>query len=115
MRYTNWVKCAGALLLAALLLVSMPARAGAPATAPHIVYVRAAAQPDPAMRAWLEQRGIDYTVAWVGLALDLDEAALEALAERDDVLLIRAPQPGDPLPVSVDEGAARLWVPMAGK
>lgn len=100
----------------AVVLAIMPARAGAPTTAPHIVYIRAsAAQPDPAMRALLEQRGIDYKVAWVGLALDLDEAALEALAERDDVLLIRAPQPGDPLPASVGESAARLWVPVAGK
>ena len=65
----------------------------------QVVYIRAGdTQPSEALREWLERRGIDYQVAWIGLAMPLDEAEMEALAEREDVLLIRTPIAGEPLP-----------------
>jgi hypothetical protein len=109
---------AGCLLAAlALMLIIMPARAGAPARALHVVYVHAGdAQPDPALRAWLEQRGIDYQVAWIGLAMEIDEAEMEALAEREDVLLLRAPFPSEPLPdVAAAPVTPRAWFPLMAR
>ena len=109
---------AGGLLAAlALVLLIMPARAGAPERALQVVYVRASdAQPNAALRAWLEQRGVAYQVAWIGLAMRLDEAEAEALGERDDVLLIRTPLPSEPLPDLVTPlNTRRMWLPLVGR
>jgi hypothetical protein len=110
-------RAGGLLITLALVLLIMPARAGAPERALHVVYVSAGdAQPSTALRAWLERRGIVYEVAWLGLAMRLDEAEAEALGERDDVLLLRAPFPSEPLP---DLDAApitpRVWLPVVGR
>jgi hypothetical protein len=110
-------RAGGLLITLALVLLIMPARADAPARALHVVYVSAGdAQPSTALRAWLERRGIVYEVAWLGLAVKLDEAEAEALGERDDVLLLRAPFPSEPLP---DLDAApitpRVWLPVVGR
>jgi hypothetical protein len=112
------LRCAGGLLiLLAATFIFTPVQADAPERTLQVVYVRAGdAQPSEALRAWLERRRIDYQVAWVGVAMPLDEAEAEALAERDDVLLIRAPQPSEPL--SERERAtvtARVWAPMVGR
>jgi hypothetical protein len=83
----------------------------------QVVYVRVGdAQPSEALRAWLERRGIDYQIVWLGLAMPLDEGEAEALAERDDVLLIRAPLPSEPLPEQEKViQARRVWAPVVGK
>lgn len=73
-----------------------------------MVYVRVGdAQFDPALRAWLERRGIAYQVAWLGLAMSIDESEVEALAERDDVLLIRTPFSSERCPSSTRRRARR--------
>jgi hypothetical protein len=106
----------GLLATLALVLLIIPARAGAPDRA-----LQAAcglrrtgdAQPDPALRAWLERRGIAYHVTWIGLAVEINEAKLEALAERDDMLLIRTPLPSEPLPeLDAAPSTARVWLPL---
>lgn len=115
----RWCRAGGLLGLLALALMIAPARADAPERALQVVYVRAGdAQPDGALREWLERRRIAYQVAWLGLAMAIDEADMEALAERDDVLLIRAPLPSEPLPerdAAPVQGAVRVWVPVVGR
>ena len=110
-------RASGVLAALELVLLIMPARAGAPDRALHMVYIRAGdTQPDPELRAWLEQRGVDYQVAWIGLAMQLDEADAEALGERDDVLLPRTPFPSEPLPdLDVPPITPRIWVPVVGR
>ena len=107
----------GLLAVLALVLLIMPARAGAPDRALQVVYVRAGdAQPNEALRAWLERRGVAYQVAWIGMAMEIDEAELEALAERDDVLLLRAPLPSEPLPeLTAPLNTRRMWLPLVGR
>jgi len=95
----------------------MPARAGAPEWALPVLYVRADdAQPSAALCTWLERRGIVYHIAWLGLAMRLDEADAEALGERDDVLLLCTPFSREPLP-GLDAAliTARVWVPVVGR
>jgi len=109
-------RAGGVLATLAIALMIMPVRVGAPDRALHIVYVRAGdAQPDPVLRAWLERRGIAYQVAWIGLAMRLEEAEMEALAERDDVLLIRTPLLSEPLPEGEAAITARVWAPVVGR
>lgn len=109
-------RAGGMLAILALALLIMPARAGAPERALHVVYVRAGeAQPDETLRAWLARREIAYQVAWIGLAMEINEAELEALAERDDVLLLRAPLLGEPLPAKLEGARTRVWMPVMGQ
>jgi hypothetical protein len=112
-----FLRAGSLLVLLAGAFIFTPVQADAPERALQVVYVRAGdAQPSEALRAWLEGRGIDYHVAWVGLAMQLDEAEMEALAERDDVLLIRAPLPSEPLPEGDAETiTARVWLPTVGR
>lgn len=92
-------------LLASLLLAGLPAAQAAPERAWHMVVIPAEADA-PAMQAWLAQRGAASPVAEVVLAAELSEADVQAVAEREDVIQVRAPQPGEPV--------ERQWVPVAG-
>ena len=57
-------RASGLLATLALVLLIMPVRADAPARALHVIYMPAGdTQPDPALRGWLERRGIPYRVA----------------------------------------------------
>lgn len=66
------------------------------------------AEVDPAVvQAALARRGVAGRVAEVVLAAELTEADVEAIAERDDVIAVRAPLPGEPF--------EREWLPVAGR
>ncbi len=47
------------------------------------------------------------------MAMQFDEAEMDALAERDDVLLLRAPLPSEPLPkLTAPLNTRRMWLPL---
>lgn len=94
---------AGAVL--GLLLAGRPSAQAQPLRAWHMIVIPA--EVDPAVvQAALARRGVAGRVAEIVLAAELSEADVEAIAEREDVLLVRAPWPGEPL--------VREWVPVAG-
>lgn len=95
---------AGAVIGLAL-LAGRPSAQAQPLRAWHMIVIPA--EVDPAVvQAALARRGVAGRVAEIVLAAELSEADVEAIAEREDVLLVRAPWPGEPL--------QHAWVPVAG-
>lgn len=90
-----------ALVLVGILLAGQAA--AAPARAWHMIVIPTEADVDQ-LQAWLARRGVDAHLAELVLAAELSEADVEALAERAEVIEVRAPQPGEPV--------ERGWVPV---
>ncbi len=85
-------------------IAARPAIQAAPERTWHMIVIPAEAD-GSAIQNWLARRGVDARVAEVVLAAKLSEADVEAVAEREDVIVVRAPRPGEPV--------VRGWVPVA--
>ncbi len=84
----------------------MPAANATPARAWQMIVIPAAAD-QVAFQQWLAQRGVESRVSEIVLAAELNEADFEAVAEREDVIAVRDPLPGEALPAQL-----RGWLPL---
>ena len=95
-------------LVAGFLLALAPS-ARSKTTDWHMIMILVAENNESALRDWLARRDIAPRTIGVQLAAPLSEADVEALAERDLALLIRAPLPGESIP---ELSTARQWMPL---
>lgn len=93
-------------LLVGLLIGQAPA-ARSQTTVWHMILVPEANE--AALRGWLARRNIAPQTIGVQLAAQLSEADVEALAERELALQIRAPLPGEFIS---EPSTARQWMPV---
>jgi hypothetical protein len=106
---THGIRSPAAIMVAAgvalgLLVAGWPIAQAQPARAWHMIVIPA--EVDPAVvQAALARRGVTSHMAEIVLAAELSEADVEALAERAEVIAVRAPLPGEPV--------TRAWAPVA--
>jgi len=85
---------------------NLPIASATPARAWQMIVIPATSDV-AAFQKWLARRGVASEVAEIVLAAELNEADFEAVAEREDVIVVRDPQPGEVLPAQ-DRG----WLPL---
>jgi len=76
---------------------NLPIASATPARAWQMIVISATTDP-AAFQQWLARRGVESRVTEIVFAAELSEADVEAVAERDIVLEIRAPLPGEYIP-----------------
>jgi hypothetical protein len=85
---------------------NVPAASATPARVWQMIVIPATSD-QVAFQQWLARRGAESRVAEIVLAAELNEADVEAVAEREDVIAVRDPQPGEVLPAQM-----RGWLPL---
>ncbi len=83
-----------------------PTASATPARAWQMIVIPATSD-QVAFQQWLARRGVESRVTEIVFAAELSEADVEAVAEREDVIVVRDPQPGEVLPAQ-DRG----WLPL---
>jgi len=85
---------------------NLPIASATPARAWQMIVISATTDP-AAFQQWLARRGVESRVTEIVFAAELSEADVEAVAEREDVIVVRDPSPGEALPAQL-----RGWLPL---